>query len=795
MEEKSSKQIVNFDGFDAALSMHFESPHEKRKLSYGLKLAKNFWGNVSVGYNSYYDLRNSNWDNNRKFSAGKITHDEFKDLLGIQGTRSFINIDFDIAKILPKYKEALVAGWMDRDEEPTVKATDILSVQVKQREKLMAKFRMAHKEKIAAAEQMAGKKLETGFTPEDENELDIWDKLENKLPEEAFFKKTIKQIFENNDSDVLKRLDLSDLVEVNCAISKIEKIVSYSKTLSNRIRLRRCKPERCFYNIFESPIGNDIRIIGEAYPMSISEARRRFPKITEEQWFKIAEKAQKALIQSQPLTWTDSWINTPTRPYDDYSFMVFDFEVKTVDKDYYIKTENQYGNTVVIPKKSKPNPTGKQEIKGEIIDNERYNIYCGIWAIDTEFMMEWDVASNMIRPYQNGVDAFMNYTIVMPNADGTYQPSLLERGISNVRAMALYKLKISQMVSLMKADGISIDIDGLQAIDLGNGEKYDKLTLKRVFDQTGEIWWDSGDTTGTGLERKSAPPINPHSNSANVAQINTLIQLYNFELQNLNSEFGVNEDFLGGSVSAKRGAKVSDNQITAANKATEFLYRHYLLKREMEATKIGYMLWDMIVLESNDYKKMAGISSDMIDTTFDINWKMSSKSDDRAKLGEYIQIALKEQIIGLSTAARLGEIDDHKDAILYLERMEKKASQRAQASKQNDIQMNAQMQQQSLQMKAQAEAMIEQAKAQREASTEKAKGDARAYEEMVKMVNNVVIKSMETGAPIPVEISDLMKTIQNNVLNQSIVKPAQKEQAEQQAAQQQAQAQQMQSQQ
>jgi len=85
---------------------------------------------------------------------------------------------------------------------------------------------------------------------------------------------------------------------------------------------------------------------------------------------------------------------------------------------------------------------------------------------------------------------------------------------------------------------------------------------------------------------------------------------------------------------------------------------------------------------------MAGISSDMIDTTFDINWKMSSKSDDRAKLGEYIQIALKEQIIGLSTAARLGEIDDHKDAILYLERMEKKASQRAQASKQNDIQMN-----------------------------------------------------------------------------------------------------------
>ena len=773
--------------------MNFEKPSDKRRFEYGLQLAKSFWSNVSVGYNSYYRTRNANWETNRKYSNGKITHDEFVDKLGIEGNKSYINIDFTIAKILPKYKEALLGGWMDRDEIPSVKATDILSNQMKEREKLLARYRMENKDQIAQMEQVSGQKLEEGFIPKDKDELEIYYKTKYKLPEEAFFEKTIRQIFLNNNYENFKREVLSDELDTTFIISKIELNPSHSKTLSNRIKIVRCKPERCFYNIFESAIGEDISLVGQAYPLKIADARRMYPKVTEKQWYEIAQKAQKGLVQAQPLSWYDTYIYSYIRPYDDYSFMVLDFEVKSIDKDYYVKTENQYGNTVVVPKKSKPNPKGDQQMKGEAIENERYNIYCGAYAIDTDIMLDWDIASNMIRPYQNGVDVFFNYTVTAANNDGTYQPSLMERGISNVKAMALYKLKIAQMVALMKADGVSIDVAGLDKVELGQGQSYSRMEIKKIYNQTGEVWWDSTDTTGTGLDGQRNPPITGLPNNGNVSQINSLIQLYNFELQNLNDEFGVNNDFLGGQVAAKRGAKVSDNQIQAANKATEYIYMHFLWHMSLVATKIGYKLWDIMVLEASDYKEMAGINSDMIDTTFDIDIEMSSKSQEKAELNEMISIALQEKIISLSQAMQLRKMEDVKDAILYLEYAEKKAAERSQAQQDNAIKQNAQVQQQSLQMKGQLDAMMEQSKAEREVKVEQARANGNAYEEMIKMVRDTYVESMKTGVPVPESIKPLVDALTQNVVKQSIVKPAQEEQAaQQQAAQQQAMQQQQQ---
>ena len=778
--------------FEEILQLQFDKPSDKRRLEYGLQLAKSFWSNVSVGYNNYYRTRNANWETNRKYTSGKITHDEFTDKLGIQGNKSYINIDFTIAKILPKYQEALLGGWMDRDEIPSVKATDILSSQVKEREKLLARYRMENQQQIAQMEQVSGQKLEEGFTPKDKDELELYYKTKWKLPEEAFFEKTIRQIFLNNNYDSFKRELLSDGINTGCFVSKIEVAPSHSKTLSNRIRLRRCKPDRSFYNIFESPIGDDISLIGEAFPMKIAEARRKYPKISEEQWYRIAEKSQKGLNQAQPLSWYDSYVYSYVRPYDDYSFMVLDFEVKSIDKDYFVKTENQYGNTVIVPKKSKPNPKGDQQMKGESIENERYNIYCGCYAIDTEVMLDWDIAENMIRPYQNGVDVFFNYSIVIPNNDGTYQPSLIERGISNVKAMALYKLKIAQMVSLMKADGVSIDVAGLDKVELGQGQSYSRMEIKKIYNQTGEVWWDSSDTTGTGLDGQRNPPITQLPNGGNVAQINSLIQLYNFELQNLNDEFGVNNDFLGAQVAAKRGARVNDNQIEAANKATEYIYTHFLWFMSIIATKIGYKLWDIIVLEASDFKQMAGINSDLIDTTFDIDIDMSSKSQEKADLLEMIQIALQEKTITLSQAAQLRKIDDAKDAILYLEYAEKKAAENAQKQQENAIKQNAQQQQDSLKMKGELDAMMEHAKGEREVKVEQARANGNAYEEMIKMVRDVSLESMKTGAPIPESLRPLVQALTQNVVQQSIVKPAQEAQAMQQQAQQQAQAMQQQ---
>lgn len=774
--------------FEEILNMNFASSKQKIQKNYGLKLAKSMWTNISVGYNNYYQNRLTQWKTAREFAKGISNHNEFKNLLNIEGAKAWVNMDWTLLKILPRYKQSLLGRWMDRDEEITVKATDIMSSIYREREKILAKYRMENKEQIAQMEQMAGTKLEDGFTPQDQDELEIWHKRKNRLPEEAFFEKTINQIIENSYKDALKRELLSDGIEVNVLVTKLERVVSHSKSFANRLKIRRCKPERTVYNIFESSIGEDVSIVGEAYPMKITDIRREFPDLDEKKLFELAKKSQKGLNQAEPLSWNDSYVYSFTRPYDDYSIMVFDFEVKSVDKDYYVKTKNQYDKDIIVPKKSKPNPRGDQEMKGEVIENERYNIYCGIWAVDTDIMLQWDIAPNMIRPYQNGVDCFFNYSIVIPDNDGTLVPSLIDRAIPCVRQMILTGLKIQQMKSMMEPDNEQIDLDSWQGLDLGTGNTLQPLQLLKLKQQTGKTFFDSSDEQGNAGQKR--PPVSNGALSGNVAQINVLINDYNFWLQRLNDEIGENADSLGSVVAAKRGAAVNQNQIQAANNATEYIYQHYLQLMELNATKIGYILWDMIIAESGDYKQMLGMNNDMIDTTFDINVRMSSKSERKNKLSEYVSLAVQEKTIPLSQAYVLNDMENPKDAIMYLEFSEKKSAEMAAQSSQQQMQMNAQIQQQSLMSKAQADSMVLDAKYKGEEKLEKARADKDAYKELVKLVSDATLKSIEMNVPLPQEVSQLFNSLKENIITQSIIKPEQKEQqelaAQQQAAEQEA---------
>jgi hypothetical protein len=731
------------------LKMQFDSQSDKRKPEYGLKLAKGLWDVATLGAGSYYGDRALKWKNNRVFANGSAPHREFMDLMGIDGNQSYLNIDWNLLKVLPRYRTSVIQTFMNRDEEVSVKATDILSSGMKEREKFLAKFRMEQQQKIQMLEQHSGEKLESGYVPQDEDELDLYYKIEWKMPEESFFEKTINQVFENSNVEVaLKRELIGDLIDTGVAATRIERVYSYSKTLANRLKVVRCKPERMVYNIFESPIGDDVSIIGEAYPLKISDGRRLYPKVKEQDWFKLAAKSQKGLNLVQPLIWIDDYIYSFTRPYDDYSIMVFDFEVKCTDIDYAVKTENQYGKSVVIPKKGRPVGVGKDK---EVLENRRMNVYGGVWAIDTGIMMDWDLLPNMIRPYQNGVDVFFNYSIVIPNNDGTLQPSLMDLGIPIVRQMILCALNIQKMVALMKADGVAVDIAGLQDLDIGLGKPLSPMELMKVYDQTGRAFWDSRGASGVDGDMKQMPYA-PVTTGQNIAQINSLIGLYNFWLMRLNDEWGVNADSLGAAVPAKRSVGVSKQQVQAANNATEFLYDHYLYLMEMNAMKIGYTLWDMIVFESGDYKKMSGISSDLVDTTFDINVDMLPKTERRERLQEKINIALQQGMITLGQASRLENIKNIKDAILYLEHLEGKAMQRAAQQAQQRQQMNAEIQKQSAMAKSQGKVMEIQAGGQVKAQTELAKNAAE-------MAKQLMVEAEKKGEPLSPELRQIVDAV------------------------------------
>jgi len=763
--------------------MHMDKPSQKRKKDYGLQVAKGIFNSADRNSDGYYGKRYRVWRANREFSMGTNSMKEFMDLLRVEGNQTYVDLDWSTIKIAPKFVEILLGTYLSRREKPVVKATDDMSDSIKDMEKQEAMFRMKNKEQIEAIEKELGHQIESQkFMPEDEDDIALYFDLEYRLPEEILFETKIKKILDENDYGVLKRTLLRDIIDCNFAATKV-----YFDANHN-IRIKRIKPENLIYNVFETDNGKDLAYIGYVNPMKISVIRKKY-NLDEETLFKLAQKASRELKRPENLYWKDSYKYTELRPYDDYAVLVFDFEVKTVDVEYTVKTENKYGNVLAIPKQGKPMAPAGQELAGEVIEDKMMNIYHGAWVCDTDIMLEWDLTSNTIRPYNNGVDAMFSYSIICPNATGALLPSMIEKAMGPIRAMLLIRMKMQQLIALMKPDGFSVDISGFRDVDLGTGNSVEPLQLMKIYDQTGRVFWDS---TGDDGQPK-AFPIQQLPNNGNVAQLNTLISQYNFNLDRLREEMGISEYRDGSSVPVKTGLGVMQQQIQSSNSATEYIYDAFTCVMEETSEKVAMMLWDSVVFKATKYKEMEGYDMSLLDMTFDVKVEMLPDEQKKAELNNLMMQALQSGAISYEQVFKIKNIEDVKLAELYLAKSMKRAKKDAEENAQKNSQMNAQIQQQVSQQKMQQDAQLSQLESQGKMAVNKTKGDSDRDLELIKFATSMYMESLKTGQPLPDEIKQMADSILGSAVQEKMQQKQQE--AEQQQAQQQQQEQEQQGQQ
>ena len=761
---------MDFSRMDELLQMHMDKPSQKRKKDYGLKIAKGIFNSADRNSDGFYGKRYRQWRANREFSYGTNSTKEFMDLMRIEGNQSYINIDWTPIKIAPKFVEILLGQFMSRRETPIVKAVDDNSVDTKEFEKQEARFRMVEKDKIQEIEQAMGHKIESHkYTPQDEDELALYFDLEYRLPEEILFEQKIKKTLEDNDANVLKRQLIRDIIDCNFAVTKL------FFDANKNIRITRCKPENMIYNVFESDNGKDISYIGEVYPMKLAAIRRKY-NLDEETLFKIAQKSSRELKRSENLYWRDSYKYTELRPYDDYSVLVFDFEIKSTDVEFSVKTENQFGNLLVVPKQGKPVAAAGGQINGEVLESKKMNIYNGVWIVDTDIILKWDISENIIRPYQNGVDAFFNYSVVCPNANGSLVPSMIEKAMGPIRQMILIRLKMQQLIGTMRPDGFAVDISGLRDVDLGLGNTTEPLKLMRVYDQTGRVYWDS---TGDDGERKSMP-ISAIPSNANIAQLNTLVQQYNFELDRLREEMGISEYKDGSSVPVKTGLGVMQNAISASNNATEYIYDAYSVLMEQTCQKVSMMIWDLVIFKASKFKEFDGYDASVMDMEFDVKVRLLPDDKDKAELMQLMNTALQAGAITYEQVFKIKHIEDTKLAELYLSRSMKKAKKEAEEAAQQNSQMNAQIQQESSQAKMQQDAQLIGLESQGKIAINQSKGDNDKDIELLKFASTMYASSFSSGKELP----DNLKQIVDGILGAAVQEKMQKQQAQAQAEQQ-----------
>lgn len=762
-----------FSSIDRLLQMHMDKPSQKRNKNYGLQVARGIFNSADRNSDGYYGKRYRVWRANREFSMGTNSMKEFMDLLRIEGNQTYVNLDWSTIKIAPKFVEILLGTYLSRREKPIVKATDDMSSSIKEMEKQEALFRMKNKEQIEALEKEMGHQIESHkFMPEDEDDIALYFDLEYRLPEEILFETKIKKILDENDYGVLKRTLIRDIIDCNFAATKV-----YFDGNHN-IKIKRIKPENLIYNVFETDNGRDLGYIGYVNPMKISVIRKKY-NLDEETLFKLAQKASRELKRTENLYWKDSYKYTELRPYDDYAVLVFDFEVKTTDVEYTVKTENKYGNILAVPKQGKPIAPAGQELAGEVIESKLMNIYHGVWVCDTDIMLEWDLNSNTIRPYNNGVDAMFSYSVICPNATGSLVPSMIEKAMGPIRAMLLIRMKMQQLIALMKPDGFSVDISGFRDVDLGTGNSVEPLQLMKIYDQTGRVFWDS---TGDDGQTK-AFPIQQLPNSGNVAQLNTLIGQYNFNLDRLREEMGISEYRDGSSVPVKTGLGVMQQQIQSSNSATEYIYDGFTNIMEETSEKVAMMLWDNVVFKANKYKEMEGYEMSLLDMSFDVKVEMLPDDQKKAELNNLMMQALQSGGISYEQLFKIRNIEDVKLAELYLAKSMKRAKRDAQEAADRNSQMNAQLQQQASQQKMQQDAQLFQMESQGKIAINKTKGDSDKELELIKFATTMYMESLKTGQELPEQIKQLADSILGTAVQEKMQKSQEEEQAKQQAEQ------------
>jgi hypothetical protein len=749
-----NKEILNF---------HLGNTKLKRDVKEGLKISKFLQRAYNAGY---FSTRNKKFEKNRKFSRGKQPMAEFLDLLNVDGKEAFVNLDMKAPAIAPKFMQVIIGGFMKRDEKVRASAIDPVSVNRKKYDRDEAEFRMNFGDEVRQIEQQTGTKLmaEGEFTPNDYDELELYFGLEYQLPEEILFEKGCEFVFYENGWPVIKRKLLEDISETGLGATKV------SVNSNGKINVRRVVPENSFYGFSQYDDFRDVSFIGEVVSMKLIDIRNSYPNIGEEKIFQLAKQAKQ---YNQTIKWDDRFKYSIDRPYDDWTIDVLDYEIKTIDTMMYQAKTNKFGNLTAVEKKAKmPEVIGDNK---EIISKDMFVIYRGVYVLNTDEMLEWGVAKNMIKPSttKEMADAFFSYSVYMHENLDLENMAIPERMETSIRQMTLAHLKIQQLIAKLRPSGLIIDIDSLSDINIGQAKALSPLELQAVYDQTGNIYYKRRTEDG---DQMNGLPIQEAPNSGSVSQIQQLIMVYNHYLDRLRDEIGVNEYREGSGVNPKLGLGVQQAQIQASNNATDFIYDAYLSLYQQTAFKISLLLYDSVIYGGKQYSEYLNPEK-VSGRTFDVKIEVMPDEKERQFLEGMIQTALSAGMIEFEDAFKVRGIKNTKLAEMYLTKAKaNKQKQEMERARQNS-EMNAQSQQQSIQAKAQADAQLQQIEGQSKIAVVSTEMSMKQELSTQEFVQNALMKSFETGKPLTPEIQLLVDNY--------FAKKAQEEQAQQQAAEQQ----------
>ena len=734
---------------------------EKISKEYGLRYAKAIegqWGSTD-STSSTYGGRKNIFARNRDYANGTQDTSIYKQLLNAldpnNGDGSLMNLDFTSVPILPKFVRVVVNKILSRNPYPNLEAVDPLSSSEKNREKNRIKNQIKLRPQLQKLKELTGEVLvgeDPDTLPETIEEAEILMDTNIKTDAEiAAQVATDMTLSWNNFEDNTFRRCVNDLAALGMSVVKRTNDSNYG------IRVEYVDPVNFVHSYTADPNLDDIVYAGCVREIPLQELKRLAgDQLTEQDLQKITKNAKRASSnRSMKAPYYPSKIDKSQ--YGGYTVEVLDFEFKSVDCMHFEEKENRFGNTGFFFQGMK-----YKERTGSVYERtphkmEVETVYSGMYILGTDHILNYGRTANVPKNIHDISRAKLSFSAVAVNLNDQLPKSMVDSCVGFADMLQLTHLKLQQAIAKAKPDGLVIDIEGLENVQLGKGGELQPLELHDIYEQTGVFYYRSKNPEG-GFQN---PPVREIGNS--IRNINELIALYNHYLRMIRDTTGINEAVDASTPKSDALVGVREQAIAASNNATYdvtnaamVLYKKVcqdVVKclQILPPESVIFKAYENAIGETN----MGVLSSfsELPMYNFGVQVQREMEDKDRVYLEQNIQIALSQKELDLEDAMAVRAMKDVNQAEqLLMVRRKKRMKKQQEIAMQNSQMQSQQAQQaalvasqakqQEMQMTAQLDAQKIQLETEAEIAIAKVKHEMQKEIEQLRIMN----RSAEKGA-------------------------------------------------
>ena len=686
-------------------NVNFPDPlaNHARKVTkeYGLQYAKGIysqWGGVNTT-GSLYNVRWKEFQINRDYANGTQDVNIYKQILTSldpnNGDGALLSIDWSPVPIIPKFVKIVVNKILGASPFPNVEAIDPLSQTEKDRERAKIKAAIKNKEMFAEAKALG---LQTAVDPdtlpETTEEAEIFFETGIKTQAEIAAQIATRLTLNWNDFDEkIYRRNVDDLVTVGMAVVKRNNDPNYG------IKEDYVDPAYFIHSITDDPNLTDCTYMGHIRNVSIQELKRMAGnQFTEDQYKQMAQSVANTFGNNPDRlseSYYDSALGVYQYGYDQYTIAMMEFEFFSVDDIVFEKKESRFGNVGFYHKGYEYKAPSQSVYDREPVYMQNATIYGGKFIVGTDYLFDYGLKKNIPKNIHDLSRARFSYSAVAVNLRRMIPKSLVSSVITFADQLQITHLKMQQSIAKAKPDGLIVDIEGLENVQLGRGGELQPLDIQDIYEQTGVFYYRSKNPDG-GFQN---PPIRPLDNS--IRNINELIGIYNHNLRMIRDATGINEVMDGTSPKGEQLVGVREQAIQASNNALyDITNASMVLFRKVceDIVKCLQILPPQSVV-FKAYENAVGIENmkvlssfkDLPMYNFGVRVVTEMNDRDRAYLEANIQAALSIGEINLEDAIAIRQLRDVDQAERLLVVRRKKRIREKQEQAAQNSQMQAQM--------------------------------------------------------------------------------------------------------